>query len=281
MRTLLTALALLASGCAGERFTTLELDADGSLPPLQRASYVAWVEVDSVPVRVGAFESFPAQLSVAADVPTSAGVLFVTIETTPIPTVPSETRVLEGDSEPEAAPESELVGTVDPTTAQGGFILRTPTDDATAADNDAAGLWFLDVSGGAAKPALELPPAPSGWAWQGWVKTQGKLLSTGRFQAPTGADASCATCGDGSIPAFPGEDFVSELPSDVGPVQLDDGESEVLVTLQPGTLAEDLEGEQPFMPVLTRNIPKGLKAVTTERLEQRGKRSRLKARWGK
>jgi DNA-binding beta-propeller fold protein YncE len=92
--------------------------------------------------------------------------------------------------------------------ALGSFILATPSSP--AADDFDQGIWFLDPTAGPAA-SLSLPTLPAGWAYEGWVVTGGKPVSTGRFTSTSGADSDGAgpAAGPGAAPPFPGQDFIS------------------------------------------------------------------------
>jgi DNA-binding beta-propeller fold protein YncE len=92
--------------------------------------------------------------------------------------------------------------------ALGSFILATPSSPAT--DDYDQGIWYLDPTAGPGA-SLSLPTLPAGWAYEGWVVTGGKPVSTGRFTSTSGADSDGAgpTAGPAGTPPFPGQDFIS------------------------------------------------------------------------
>jgi hypothetical protein len=140
--------------------------------------------------------------------------------------------------------------------ASGSFILATPTDASNA--NETAGVWFLDPAAGPG-PSLDVPALPDGWVFEGWGVTQGTALTTGRFVSPSGADDAAPFSGPQRGPPFPGEDFLNNLPAGVvAPVDLADGESAVVLTLEPDLAGTDPTGAGPFSikPLLT-NVPEG------------------------
>ena len=92
---------------------------------------------------------------------------------------------------------------------------------------------------------LDLPILPDGWVYEGWGVTQGTPLSTGRFTDPAAAD-DASPFSDGG-PAFPGEDFLTDLPDGVTPpVDLADGSSLIVVSVEPDLAGIDPTGSGPF-----------------------------------
>lgn len=114
------------------------------------------------------------------------------------------------------------------------FMLLTPTDSDTS--DELSGVWFLSKDPPNANDSgLTLPPAPTGWIYEGWVHHLGADLSTGRFRNAVGTDLDNPYCGAGSKPAFPGEDFLQNAPTGLGftfPFALTRGDR-VSVALQP------------------------------------------------
>ena len=151
--------------------------------------------------------------------------------------------------------------------AEGGFILRTPTDDAAGAtDNDSAGVWFLNIGAGGPEVGLTLPTLPEGFVYEGWGVTQGVPLTTGRFTAVDQADLA-SPYSDGG-PPFPGEDFVMDLPGTVTPpIDLADGNSLVVLSVEPDLNGADPTGDAPFaLKPLALSVPAGLAGATYTQL---------------
>ena len=151
---------------------------------------------------------------------------------------------------------ASLAFPVDLSGAAGGYILATPTDD--DATNDVAGVWFLDPSGPAA--ALTLPALPDGWVYEGWGVTQGTPLSSGRFTDIAAADLMAPFSGPNAGPPFPGEDFVANLPDAITPpVNLADGASLIVISVEPDLAGVDPTGAGPFsIKPLVGDVPEGL-----------------------
>jgi len=174
--------------------------------------------------------------------PSRADALVVTIEPLPDPDPgPSGIAILTGDPARHRANRSFPL---DLSSVAGSFILATPTDD--VATNETAGLWFLDPGAGPG-PSLTLPALPPGWVWEGWGVTQGSPLSTGRFTSASGTDLAAPFSGLLAGPPFPGEDFLRNLPAGVtGPVNLADGSSLAVISIEPDLGGVDPTGPGPF-----------------------------------
>lgn len=105
---------------------------------------------------------------------------------------------------------------------------------------------------------LELPVLPdTGYLYEGWVLlNNGDTISTGKFYSPGYIDYDNSHCTDGTIPNFPGEDFLLNRPSSVPvsrwPLDLLSGGT-VIVTLEPNP-DNDLSKPSPFV-ILRGNLP--------------------------
>ncbi len=223
------------------------------LAPLEGALYEVWVidgkrKLSAGKFNVGATGKLvtpagrPASFVSAAD-PSEADAIAVTIEPSPDPRrAPSSVIVLMGMPSGDAA---RLRFPINLSRISGNFILATPTDDAMT--NETAGVWFLRIADGM-KPSLNLPKLPAaGWVWEGWGVTQKTPLTTGRFRSARGADRSSPFSGPNAGPPFPGEDFLRNLPRGISsPVNLSDGTSMIVVTLEPDIRGKDPTGKKPF-----------------------------------
>jgi hypothetical protein len=182
--------------------------------------------------------------------PASADAIVVTIEPLPDPDAgPSGIIVLAGA--PRRSGTARLRFPVRFNDASGTFILATPTN--TAMNDETAGVWFLDPAAGPG-PSLDVPMLPAGWVYEGWGVTQGTPLSTGRFDSPSGVDDAAPFSGPQPGPPFPGEDFLNNLPAGVAaPVDLADGSSSIVLTVEPDLAGTDPTGPAPFSikPLLT------------------------------
>jgi hypothetical protein len=234
------------------------------LTPLEGSFYEVWVVKGSKKHSAGSFnvgadgrlvDGFGHAARFFSPVkPSTADAVVVTIEPVPDPDPgPSGIVVLSGDPGKHRA---NLSFPIDLSSIAGSFILATPTDADAA--NETAGLWFLDPAGGPG-PSLTLPALPAGWVWEGWGVTQGAPLSTGRFASASGADLAAPFSGPVAGPPFPGEDFLQNLPSGVtAPVNLADGSSLAVLTIEPDLNGADPTGSGPFaVKPLKGAIPAG------------------------
>lgn len=249
----LAAIALAATASASHlpRPYELRLGAQ-NLAPLTGAFYEVWVVDGKRKLSAGSF-SVSASGALVDGVghaarffspanPADADAVVVTIEPSPDPSpAPSGIVILSGSPGKHRA---ALRFPVDLRSLAGSFILATPTDDDSS--DETAGLWFLDPAAGPGA-SLALPALPSGWVWEGWGVTQGTPLSTGRFTSAAGADGARPFSGPIAGPPFPGEDFLTSLPSGVtAPVSLADGSSLAVVTIEPDLGGVDPTGAGPF-----------------------------------
>ena len=186
--------------------------------------YEGWLIVNGSPITTGRFTvddsgNFSQTLFTVDPTQLQNATKFVlTIEPTNDPDpAPSNTKVLAGDfSGSSATVTSSIVG--DFSTAQGKYILATPTDN--DASNEASGVWFLDNSSGSAVTGLNLPTLPNGWKYEGWVVFNGVPLSTGTFSLISKEDDNATTSpykgNAGNGPAYPGEDYLQNAPGNIG-----------------------------------------------------------------
>lgn len=255
---------------AADHSFTLKTSSLGALP--DTAIYEAWAIEGDTKHRAGTFNVDDGKNRVRLSSPVPASdidKIAVTIEPTPDPDPanPSGVVVLVGDLN--AKGKAKLALPLDLKKVSGSAILATPTDDE---DNNEAGVWFLDPAGPAA--SLNVPVAPSGWKWEGWGATQGVPLSTGRFSDPAAGDEAAPFSGDNAAPPFPGEDFVRNLPSGVGPVNLADGASSIVLSLEPDIDGVDPTGDGPFfIKPLIASVDEGQPGGTSFKLKR--DRSRL------
>lgn len=241
-----------------------------ALEPLTGAFYEVWVVQGDEKLSAGTFNvaadgslvdesGNPAQFVSPVD-PAPADAIVVTIEPVPDPDPgPTATAVLMGATGDHSA---KLRFPVSFGKAAGTFILATPTTEAM--DDETSGVWFLDPAAGPG-PSLRIPTLPEGWVFEGWGVTQGTPLSTGQFTSNTGADESAAFSGPLPGPPFPGEDFVANLLAGViPPVDLADGSSMIVLTVEPDIGGTDPTGPGPFSikPLLV-TVPAGAEPMTS------------------
>jgi hypothetical protein len=233
------------------------------LAPLSGSLYEVWVVEGPDKHSAGTFnvgangeledDGQPASFRSVVE-PATADALVVTIEPVPDPDpAPSGIVVLMGEPGEQVA---RLSFPVDLSSVAGSLVLATPTD--SDASNEAAGIWFLDPAGPG--PSLRLPELPVGWIWEGWGVTHGVPLTTGRFSSASEADLSAPFSGPVAAPPFPGEDFLENLPAGVtSPVNLADGSSMAVISIEPDLEGVDPTGEDPFaVKPLKGAIPAGV-----------------------
>ena len=235
------------------------------LEPLRAGAYEGWLIFGADKVSTGTFTDVAAVTMYSDRDPAGADKFVLTIEPSPdADPGPSGIIALAGDI-PAGAASAALAFDADLSTASGGYILRTPTDDAAGATtNDSSGVWFVNVPGPVA--GLTLPALPSGWVYEGWGVTQGVPLSTGRFTDAGAADLA-SPYSDGG-PPFPGEDFLTDLPAQMQPpVDLADGNSMVVISVEPDLAGVDPTGDGPFaIKPLAADVPMGLAGATFSQL---------------
>lgn len=244
--------ALVTFGRVGAQTTgTLSLDIEG-LEALEAGHYEGWAIFGEEKVSTGKFAisdggalqtlsgDAVSEFEVERDL-TAADQIVITIEPDgDTDGDPSGIVVLAG---PVSGDTASLGFPVDLSGISGGYILATPTDDDDT--NELAGVWFLDPEGPA--PALSLPALPGGWVYEGWGVTQGTPLSSGRFDGPEGADFDDPFSGPNAGPQFPGEDFLANLPDAITPpVNLADGSSVIVISIEPDLDGVDPTGAGPF-----------------------------------
>ncbi len=171
---------------------------------------------------------------------------------------PAAMVVLKGIVSAQTPTKVALNFSIDLSQARGAYLLATPTN--SPARFETSGIWFVQTGGQAA--SLELPPTPSGWQYEGWVFHQGRYLSSGRFSQPQGVDDFDGYSGTQAGPNFPGEDYLANLPGALEPpLELADGESRILVSLEPARAGVDLRDNsdlaEPYLIILEATIASG------------------------
>jgi len=182
--------------------------------------YEGWLIVDGAPVTSGRFSvdemgvPTPSEFAIDRDIADASSLFVLTIE----PAVgddpaPSHVHLVGGTFEDDAADltidHKTALGTsfVD---AEGSFILKTPTTH-DVDDDDANGIWWLEITDDGPAPSLLLPALPTGWVYEGWVVGDDGPISTGRFGAANEEDSDGAglTAGPDGFPMFAGQDFIA------------------------------------------------------------------------
>lgn len=225
------------------------------LAPLKGSRYELWVIEGQRKLSAGTFNVTPSGKLVttngraatfAASVdPAAADAIAVTVEPSPDPSrAPTPIVALVGKP---AGDTAKLRFPIDLSRLSGSFLLATPTNGENTSET--AGVWFLRVAAGMKMlPSLNLPQLPAaGWAWEGWGVTQRTPLTSGRFRSARGADLAAPFSGPKAGPPFPGEDFLRKLPAPVrAPVDLSDGNSMIVLTIEPDLRGKDPTGPAPF-----------------------------------
>jgi hypothetical protein len=266
----LVALVPAGAGASSDRNRHPLLIGAKDLPRLSGALYEAWVIKGDRKLSAGVFNvrerGRGGLILLRSPInPARADAIVVTIEPVPDPDPgPSAVAILAGEPGRHLA---SLRFPIDLRTVAGSFILATPTDDNPA--NGTAGVWFLDPAGGPG-PSLRLPQPPPGWVFEGWGVTQDTPLTTGRFTSVTGPDLASPFSGPNPGPPFPGEDFVTRLPAGVvPPVNLADGRSTVVITVEPDIGGNDPTGAGPFsIKPLVAAVPADASPGTSIRLRR-------------
>lgn len=226
-------------GMAGS--STLSFDF-ATLQPLATGHYEGWAIFGDEKLSTGTFAAGgKTTFQVDRDL-TEADEIVVTIEPEgDMDSMPSGVPVLAGAVEGSTA---SLSFPVSFDMAGGSYILATPTDGGNS--HETSGVWFLDPAGGPSA-SLSLPELPGGWTYEGWVVHGGQPVSTGRFDDPAAADDFDGHSGSMGAPAFPGEDLLTNAPMGLSfPTDLADGESNVVVSVEPDIDGTDPTGPKPF-----------------------------------
>lgn len=243
---------------------------------LEQGHYEAWVTMDGEPVSVEKFKiradgkmvtlhgdpvSF-SELDAGQDI-SSATDIFISIEPDDdTDDTPSDVVFLRGTVNPETSTAILSNAAGDFSSVSGRYIVSTPTDASN--DDETSGVWFLTAAAAAGSPetrGLTLPTLADHWVYQGWVRYQGGFMTLGRFVSVEGADDFSGYSGTtGTSPAFPGEDFLTNAPPELGvtfPIDLTaDGTTEVQITIEPDVGGTDITGTDVFeQPVLFGYIP--------------------------
>lgn len=190
---------------------------------------------------------------------TKAKSYLVTVETgDDEPAKPSATIILNGNVA--KGNVWSLTFPIDLTKVTGSYLLETPTNGPST--NETSGVWFLKIAGNSHEQAsLNLPVAPAGWVYEGWVTDNNTNLTTGRFTSPAEKDSFSNYSGPRAYPPFPGEDFLTNAPVDQNttfPLNLAADQTKITIGLEPGTLAKDPTGDNRFgLTLLAATIAEG------------------------
>ena len=226
-----------------------------TLPVLSEGHYEGWAIYGDEKVSTGKFDAGSEVFTLERNLE-DADMVVVTIEAEgDTDTEPSGVVVLAGE-----VGESNTVALsfpVDLSNVSGSYILATPTNG--NGNNETSGVWFVQLPP-PLSASLNLPELPSGWVYEGWAVNGGTPLTTGRFSDVAAADDFNDFSGtDAPGPNFPGEDFIRNAPEgSTFPVDLADGESLVVVSVEPDIDGVDPTGPAPFdLKPLVDMIPLG------------------------
>lgn len=197
------------------------------------------------------------------DVPRSGATLLVTVEPGDAPVAKrSERVVLQGSfKETSVALKTVLPQIKGDQVA----LLANPT---LLKSKGVAGLWFTKDANGIA-PGLNLTKLPDGWKYGAFVVTdkKGKFF-LGMFGDANKADEKSYFGGKKTGWSVPGEDFVANAPKGVKfPLELNDGKTQLLVSVEPDYREFSGNDVKPFMPILQMRIPYNQISGTTFGLE--------------
>ena len=214
------AVAFLAASCSSsdDASTTspLNLNLTGLENLGSNFKYEGWLVVNNAPVSTGTFtvndQGVLSQTSFTFDKTKLAAATQFVLSIEPsndTDPAPSNTKYIAGTFSGNSANISTgIVG--DFSASTGKYFLASPTNGNT---NPKAGVWFLDGNGASPTVGLSLPTLGAGWKYEGWVVSNGVLLSTGTFSNPNGSDATAIYSGTLPAPPFPGEDFLINAPT--------------------------------------------------------------------
>lgn len=136
--------------------------------------------------------------------------------------------------------------------AGGQFVLFSPTDEDQT--NELSGIWFLDPTQGPFRQGLNLPEAPKGWNYEGWIEVEGHTLSMGKFLFPNLPDSTATFSGPVEGPSFPGEDFLLDPPEGLTfPLDLSGGT--VFVTVEPEAEWDAFPDRPFYLRLLEGTVP--------------------------
>lgn len=244
-----------------------DVEFDG-LEPLDGALYEGWIVKGEDQLSFGTFNTNTFG-EISGDLVTNETVengdqVVITIEPLPDDSPdPSPTVILAGTIEDG---EAELAFPIDTSDFAGNYILATPSDG--EGNNEEAGIWFIDNSDGL-EAGLEIPNAPEGWIYEGWIVIDEIPYSTGKFTDPATADDFNGFSGPEPTPEFPGEDFLANLPNGLeAPYDLNDGRVTTVLSIEPFINGIDPTGDGPAQAKpLSVRIPLDLDDHTISELE--------------
>lgn len=215
------------------------------LAPLDGAVYEGWIVKGEDKLSFGTFNtnSFGQIIGdlVSNETVEDGDQIVVTIEPQPdTDPGPSATVILAGTV---GDGVTELAFPLDVSEFSGKYVTGTPSDG--EGNNEDAGIWFMDLTNGL-NAGLDIPVAPDGWIYEGWVVIDDNPYSTGKFSDPATADDFNGFSGPDPVPAFPGEDFLANLPNGLqAPYDLNTGRVNAVISIEPFVDGVDPTGDGP------------------------------------
>ncbi len=205
--------------------------------------YEGWLIVNSAPVSSGTFSvdangnMSKTSFTVNATDLESASTFVLTIEPVPDSDAgPSDVHILAGDFSSNSASLSvghEAALGDNFSSAEGKYILATPTNDAMTNEN--SGIWFLAITNGMPGVGLALPTLPNGWKYEGWTVIEGVPVTSGKFTAVDTKDETDPFSSDMFPgPPFPGEDYLMNAPGQLNfPTDISGGTAVISIEPDP------------------------------------------------
>ncbi|MHB0977432.1 MAG: hypothetical protein ACYC1U_09610 [Candidatus Aquicultorales bacterium] len=238
-----------------------------NLPRLEEGNYAAWAVVNDKTILIGQFNvSTKGKLVDLSGKETNtfksgqnlagAEQIFVTIEEKKVNgNGPSATRILAGSVDQQSA---SLKFPIDYSKSKGTCIVAVMAapirESAVPLKN---GVWFVRLAGDSIEKGLEIPNAPKGWYYEGWLsKGENKALRMGLFTKSDEADDFNGYSPSVPPPNFPGENFLQNAPSGYE-FPLDVSGSDVWIALEPKVDT----GDSPFpMKLFEKQLPDDVEA---------------------
>lgn len=210
------ALGLLTLSCSGDDdgppTAIITIETIGLQPLVGGSFYQGWLMVNGVAKPTTKFNNPTGQKMfnvLASDLKDATEFLLSIEAVNDSDNVPSSSFILKGTFVGNSAQLSFDPVVADFANATGQFFLATPTD--SDSQNDEFGVWFMNGT----SAGLSLPILQNGWKYEGWVNFGTKIVSTGSFSIVDATDdANFYKGSGGTIPGFPGEDFLN-IPSQI------------------------------------------------------------------
>lgn len=161
---------------------------------------------------------------------------------------------------------SSLIFDIPKPESPSSFFLASPTDGNNTI-NEQSGLWFTNEQNTA---SLNLPILPEGFIFEARVvhRKSATFMSMGSFEQINEEDSLSSFSLTEKGFSYPGEDFLANLPENLdAPLNLANGDFEVIVSIEPNIKGSDITGEEVFSKLFHADIPKGLEPHVSHPLE--------------